>query len=162
MVAGRNLSRNRQGLQSGEDFFVHVVVEPDNHRLAFFDRWRAEIAGWPQHQFCQFRFAWFLLVQIQLDDPFSLGDIQFCDARQQCQGRRSVQPRFLGVDFFACRDSGCRKKLLRFSAGLSSRTVVAPINVRHEFAPDSKLIVGTSFKARRLALAIITHRQVES
>jgi len=70
-----------------------------------------------------------------VNDSLSFGDIEILNASEQFECRGTVQAGFCGVDLFGGLDACIGKKLLRFSTGLSSGTMVTPIEFWHHLAP---------------------------
>jgi hypothetical protein len=66
-----------------------------------------------------------------VDEFFAPGDIQLLHPVEKFERVVALITDFSGVDFFDRVDIVVRKKLLRFFAGRSARSMVAPVNLRH-------------------------------
>jgi hypothetical protein len=74
-----------------------------------------------------------------VNDALSLGDIEILDTREQLECGGTVEACFFCIDCFGRFDACVGKKLLRFSTGLSSGTMVTPIEFWHHLPPSYAL-----------------------
>ncbi len=73
-----------------------------------------------------------MLFQVEVDDLFAFGGVDLVHFGCEFEGIGSFMCVFSSIHLLGGRDVMFRKKLLRFSAGLSTGAVVAPIDrVRH-------------------------------
>jgi len=114
-----------------DDFLVNLGVEADHQRFSFPHGGGSKISRWPQHQLGQRGRIGHFIREIEMDDPFPLGDVKISYAIEQRQGRVAIESFFFRVDFFLGINARVRKKLLRFSARLSARSMVTPVDFRH-------------------------------
>jgi hypothetical protein len=107
-----------------EYLLIRVVVEPDDERLTLAQRRSPQVAGRAEHQFAERFGVWFILLQIQVNDFLTFGDVNVVDRLRQLQRLRSLQRDLLGIHYFFGLMAGCRKKLLRFSTAGSAGAMV--------------------------------------
>lgn len=107
-------------------FLVHLFLETDQHRFAHDQCWSAKISGRAKNQLEDFFFGVRLCLSIDIDSFFAFGDEEFVDPRDQLQSFIFLVLFLFGVDFGLRSNVSVGKKLLRFSARFSARTMVAP------------------------------------
>ena len=66
-----------------------------------------------------------------MDELLSFPNIKFLNPVQQFERVITFVTDFASVNFFDRVDTVLRKKLLRFFAGRSARSVIAPVNLQH-------------------------------
>lgn len=115
-------------VNSGQNTFVHFLIEADQQFLSNPQGWCAQVPGWSQHQLQQLLFVKFPLFQINFDHFFPPRGVQLRRAAKQLKGLWLLVDVFLGIDDGLGYDSGFRKKLLRFDTRLSALAVIAPVN----------------------------------
>ena len=71
------------------------------------------------------------LSQVHVDDPLALGDVDLVHVGEHRQGVLSLDRLLLGVYLRGGADLVLRKEPLRFGAGLSAVSVIAPIDGGH-------------------------------
>ena len=95
----------------------------------------AASSGGPDQKLDQSCFVRLVLFHVQVHDILAFRGVNVVNGLRQLQGLLLLQGRLSGVDFFACLQACCRKKLLRFAARLSARAMIAPIDLRHVVPP---------------------------
>lgn len=111
---------------------VHFVVKTNDHLLPHQHRRGAKISSWAEHHFQQFFFGGLRFLQVDFYDLFTFGSMNRRSTRNQLKCFGLLMDVFFGIDDEFGFDASVCKKLLRFRAGLSATTVVAPVNfLRH-------------------------------
>ena len=116
--------------RSGEDATVGLFIEADQQGLSFPQRGCPQLAV-PADGFDQFRPCRLFLLEIEEYDPLAHAGVDLVDLPHQLENLRFGNGNLSGVDFFFDLNLVIRKKLLRFPTGLSSRSVIAPVDSRH-------------------------------
>jgi hypothetical protein len=70
-------------------------------------------------------------LQVEVNELFAPRHVQLLHPVEQLERIVAFITNFPGIDFFDRVDIVVRKKLLRFFAGRSARSMVAPVNFRH-------------------------------
>ncbi len=113
-----------------ESFFV----EADDQLLTDSQNRSSQRSRAAQNQSSDFVFV-VLFLQIKVDELLSSRHVKFFHPVQQLERVIAFVSNFAGVDFLDGVDTVVRKKLLRFFAGRSARSVIAPVNFRHHLFP---------------------------
>ena len=107
------------------------MVETDDERLAFSQRWCSQITGRSEQQLGERRVVRLVLFHVQVNDVFAFGRVDVIHLLSQLQGFFFFERGLFCVYFFRRFDADFRKKLLRFPTCLSAGAVIAPIEFGH-------------------------------
>ena len=131
-IRGSNICRDRRNLF--QYYSKSLFVETDDQLFTDAQHWRAERSRPAENQARDFVFVVDFL-QIEVDEFPASSHIKFLHPVQQLERVAAFVTDFACVDLLDRVDTVLRKKLLRFLAGCSARSVVAPVNLRHRLSP---------------------------
>lgn len=110
---------------------VRFFIEANDERLPLAKCWGAQVARWTEQQFAQRLCAGILFLHVNVNNSLPFRRVDFIYLRGQFERLFFLPCVLLGVDLFLGFMPRVCKKLLRFSARLSSGAVITPVNFRH-------------------------------
>lgn len=121
-------SQLRRASSNAQNIGVHILVEPNQQRLALSNGGRTQVTRRPQHVREQCLIVGLVFLQVERHDLLALGHDQRACRVGEFQRRLSPQFRTRVGGLFRL-DFALRKEPLRFDAGRSPLAVVVPVNV---------------------------------